>query len=151
MTTSVHLRDLAGDLRGLPKSALITAAQAVEKIAEEEGRPPFRLRGKTVKLTANSEVTVNGDVTRCRVQGVPVGLWVIRDSGARPHLIPKRGRKRKSGYLAGGLRHPVKSPPVVLHHPGSAGKGSWKKVINRAQKIVPQILEEEVHKVVSRG
>jgi hypothetical protein len=127
---------------------MVAAAKVVVKIAEEEGRPPFRLRGRTVKLTAKEKLTTSGDTTRGFVQGVPVGLWVIRDSGAGPHLIPKKVGKQ-GRTLAGNLRHPVRTPPQI-RHPGASGRGSWKRVEKRAVEAVTEIFKEQVHKVVSQ-
>jgi hypothetical protein len=149
VSVSVDLHNLARDIREVPMTSMIAAARAVKTIAEEEGRPPFRKRRRVIKLRAFDRITETGGGIQCLIQGAPVGLWSIRTSGARAHQIPKARRGKKVRYL-GLPNHPVRTPPVVVRHPGSRGNGAWLKVQARAAKVVPAIFAEDVHKLVSR-
>jgi hypothetical protein len=150
-TASIDLHRLAGEIRAVPRTSMIAAAKAVKTIAEEEGRPPFRKRKRAIKLRAFDKITESSSGgTQCLIQGAPVGLWSIRTSGARAHQIPKARRGKKARYLA-LPDHPVRTPPVVVHHPGSRGNGAWLKVQARAAKVVPAIFADGVARVVRSG
>ena len=149
-TASIALRTTAGELRELPRRSMITAAKAVKRIATEEGQPPFRKK-RAVKLRAVDDIRTDAGLTRCRVKGVPVGLWVIRNTGAGPHDIPRARRgKAKPRYLAGrGYGHPVRTPPPI-RHPGARGRGAWRAVVARATDVVPAIFVDDVDALLRR-
>lgn len=132
---------------------MIAAARAVKKIADEEATragAPLRKGKRSIKLRARDEIEGTAGIVRCRVRGFPVGPWVWVTDGAAPHLIP-RARKRaakKARYLGGGLSHPVRVPPGVIHHPGSPPRDAWRKVRARSEKVVPEIFRDDVARVV---
>ena len=117
-------------------SAMIAAARAVKSVAQDEGRRvagPDGLKGKKrrgLKLRARDDIRQAGTVTRCRIQGVSPAGWVWATTGTRPHPI----RRRKRGPMR----------VMVVQHPGTRGRGAWRRVVDRAVRIVPAIFTEDV-------
>lgn len=137
---AIELRRTAGDLRAIPRSGMIAAAKAVKRIAKEEGADVSggdnKLNGKKrrgVPLSAKDEITENGTTVTCRIQGNPGG-WVWVTDGTSPHDI----RRRKKG---------PKRKMLVRHKGTKPGKGAWRKVRARAEKVVPQIFDDAVRDV----
>jgi hypothetical protein len=119
---------------------MIAAARAVKAIAKDEGAAVSggdnKLNGKKrrgIPLRAKDEITEHGDRVTCRVQGNP-GAWVWVTDGTRPHTTRRRkkGPKRK----------------LLIRHPGSSGKGAWRKVRARSTKVVPEIFRTAVKDVM---
>lgn len=133
---SVALRDLAGDLRDVPARAMIPVVKAVKAVAVSEGGRMSRVSKRGVKLRAVDDPLTGkaADVVVWRVQGVPVGPWVWATSGTRPHTT----RRRKRGPLR----------KMTVRHPGSAGRGSWDRVVARAEQIVPDVFADTLDDVL---
>lgn len=145
MRASLELRTIAGELRDIPRTGMIAAAKAVKTIAREEAarvtggdgrmsegtRRGIKLRA--VDLDVRSGSREPGAVT-IRIQGLPVGPWVWRDTGTDPHRI----RRRKKGPKW----------KMTVPHPGSRGVGAWARVVERSELIVPKIFDDAVTKVV---
>lgn len=133
---SVVLRDMAGQLRELPFRAMLPTIKAIKAVAASEGttmslngRRPAKLRAVDRQMPGKGE-----GVIVWRVQGVPVGPWVWQTTGTAAHTTRrrKRGPKRK----------------LVVHHPGSSGRGRWDRVLARADPIVRGVFTDAVAEVI---
>lgn len=138
-TASRNLHALAVELEALPRSSMIAAAKAAKKIAADQGRlegSPLqgkrKRRGITLKARDDIRDTPNG--ATLRIQGIPAGVWVWRNTGTKPHNI----RRRKRG--------PMKV--MTVPHPGTAGLGAWRKVQARCAVVIPRIFVEAVELAV---
>lgn len=160
---AARLHATAGDVATLPKRQMVTAVRAVKAVAADEaGRAgsPWRAhrtrtgkaRRAVVLRARDRMVTADARAAAARVQGVPVGPWVWATSGTRGHLegVPKgvgagplsdrqlaRARRRRPWVRVGGS---YRTPPI--RHPGSRGRGSWKRVTERAAKVVPAVFAD---------
>lgn len=125
---------------------MIAAAKAVKKIADDEAASVTggdgRLTGKKkrgLRLRARDKIEDRGRTTFCRVQGVSPAGWVWVNTGTSSHRI----RRRKRGKFP-------KLRAMTVPHPGTRGKGAWRKVRARAEDVVPKIFDDEV-KAALRG
>lgn len=151
------LRHTLAELAGVPEPAIRAACKAVEQIAAQEGGSitVVRFNGRnakqtTYKLKAKTRIKVTGDVASATVWGTPTGFWVWKNTGTAPHTIGPRRKDTKTKRRAiklPGSTHPVR----VVDHPGTRGRGAWRKVIRRAERVVPQIVANHVHRAVTRG
>lgn len=142
----------------IPAEAIGDACKAVEKIARDVGGSvgPVRFgNGRSSRLTAVSRVKGRGTTeAAATVWGRPTGPWVWATSGTGGHTIPKAGRRgrgkaRGTRYLKGDrYEHPYGKP---VHHPGSGGRGAWRRVRSRAETEVPKVYADAVRKVIGRG
>jgi hypothetical protein len=133
---------------------MIAAAKAVKASAREEAARDIGgdLRMSNVgtrgaRLRAVDTVRGSGSVVQGKVVGLPVGLWSLVTDGADPHIIRRRrGGKRRAqrGVLVIGGR-PVTGP---VRHPGTSGKGTWRRVRRRAERDVPRAYAKAVRQVV---
>lgn len=136
---SRNLHATAVALKALPRSSMIAAAKAAKKIASTEGTAagsPLRghkRRGMT--LRARDDIRPTGDGATMRIQGVNVAGWVWVNTGTDPHRI----RRRKRGPKA----------RITVQHPGTAGRGAWRKVQARAAVVIPEIFRDDVHRAVT--
>lgn len=153
--STASLQSQLDQIARLPRTAMIDAAKAVEKIAREIGGSvgPVSLgkKGRRVKLTAVSRIKGSGDSAEATVWGRPTGPWVWVTSGTGAHTIPKarRGKSRSTRYLKGDrYEHPYGQP---VRHPGASGKGAWKRVEQRAEVEVPKVFLEKARAVMNRG
>lgn len=147
-----QLRRTLAELADVSEPAVKAACTAVEKIAVQEGGTVVLGRKrKRVKLKAITRVKDHGAEVVATVWGVPTGPWVWANTGANPHAIPKRKptAKRPRPMQGDGFEHPVQR--VQVHHPGTGGRGAWRKVVARAERVVPEIIGQAVHEVVRRG
>jgi hypothetical protein len=138
VTASTNLRATAIAIKAVPMSGMIAAAKAVKKVAEGEGRAAGGpLQGKKrrgLKLRARDTIRTSGDTTTCRIQGVSPAGWVWVNTGTARHDI----RRRKRGPMR----------KMTVSHPGTAGRGAWRKVVARAETIVPAIFTDAVSEAV---
>lgn len=141
MRASIELHRIAADVARIPDAGLIAAAKLVKKIADEEARKVASggdLSGKKrkpIKLKARDKgIRPLNDGRAILVHGVPAGPWVWVTSGTAPHTI----RRRKKG--------PMKK--MVVHHPGTRGKGAWGNVIKRSTDLVPRIFQDLADRAV---
>lgn len=123
---------------------MIAAARAVKKIADDEAARVTggdgRLTGKKkrgIRLRARDEISERGTATFCRVQGISPAGWVWVNTGTQAHRI----RRRKRG------KNP-KLRIMTVPHPGTRGKGAWRKVRARSIDVVPKIFIDEVRQVL---
>lgn len=136
MTGSVVLRDLAGEIRALPLKAIRPTVKQIKLIAVAEGGRMVNVSKRGVKLRAVDKLLPGKaeNVTVWRIQGVPVGPWVWKDSGTRAHDI----RRRKRGPLR----------KMTVRHPGTAGAGNWARVVARAEPIVVAVFTAELDRII---
>jgi hypothetical protein len=138
VTASSNLRATAIAIRAVPISGMIAAAKAVKRVADAEGRaaggPLVGKKRRGLKLRARDTIRTAGDTTTCRIQGVSPAGWVWVNTGTAPHAI----RRRKRGPMR----------KMTVRHPGTAGRGGWRKVVARAEQIVPAIFETAVSEAV---
>jgi hypothetical protein len=140
VSVAIELRDLAGDLVELPRRTMIDAAkmakqvvqQAGEAIAGADGMKGKKRRG--LKLRARDTIRGNSArETTIRVQGT-VPAWIWANTGTRPHQI----RRRKKGPMR----------KMTVHHPGTAGRGSWdalcQTIIDRTIVMFDAAVDEAV-------
>lgn len=139
MTASANLRATAVRLEAIPRSSMIAAAKAAKKVASTEGtRAGSPIKGhkrRGMPLRARDTIREAGPVVTCRIQGVNVAGWVWRNTGTAPHAIRRRKRGPRS--------------KVFVDHPGSPGIGAWRRVVERAEVVVPAVFVEDVHRAVS--
>lgn len=143
-TASRNLHALAVTLERLPKSSMIAAAKAAKKIAADQGRlegSPLAgsrvQRGRrAITLKARDDIRDTPTGATMRIQGIPAGVWVWRNTGTRAHDI----RRRKRG--------PKKN--MTVRHPGTRGRGAWRKVQARCAVVIPEIFVDDVHLAVRR-
>lgn len=163
------LRKLAAEVRGVPKAAMLDAVKAVKKIADEEARRDVGADGamshmgyrkakgeatkthKAVKLVLRDNYTERMNQSSVRLSGGGVtGAWKLINAGADVHEIGKtttRGaRKGQARLLSIGNR--VVRGPVT--HPGMKGKGTFDRVVKRAQVEVPKVAELALAKAVAK-
>jgi hypothetical protein len=155
--SSAALRKRLDRLAQVPDIGIRLATTAVERIAEQEavraagGHVTLGKKKRRVKLTAVSRVKGSGNAVAVTVWGKPTGPWVWIDTGTSAHTIPKRKptAKKPRPMYGQGYDHPVQRKQI--HHPGAHGKRAWQQVRKRAEIIVPELLRDEVHKVVTSG
>jgi hypothetical protein len=133
---SAVLRDLAGELRDVPFKAMLPTIKQIKAVAQAEGitmslngRRPAKLRAVDKRMPGKA-----AEVVVWRVQGVPVGPWVWQTTGTGAHTTRrrKRGPKRK----------------MLVHHPGTSGRGRWARVEARAKPIVEAVFTDYVGGVI---
>lgn len=127
------------------------ACKAIETVAAQEGGTVVLGRKqRRVKLKAITRIKGGGNTITATVWGVPTGPWVWKNTGTRGHAIPKRPPtvKRPRPLKGDGYAHPVNKQ---IRHPGSGGSGAWRRVQQRAEKIVPEYIGKAIHEAVSRG
>lgn len=138
-TAAANLHATAVRLHELPRSSMIAAAKAAKKIASTEGTAAGSpLKGKKrsgLKLRARDDIRATPNGATCRIQGVSPAGWVWVNTGTAPHRI----RRRKRG--------PMKV--MTVQHPGTRGRGAWRRVQERCAQVVPQIFVDDVHRAVS--
>lgn len=138
MSVAGELRAMAIEFRNLPMHSMIAAARAVKQIAAQEGAaaggPLVGKKRRGLKLRARDTIRTDGDVTVCRVQGVSPAGWVWVTYGTDPHDI----RRRKRGPMR----------VMTVRHPGTRARGGWDRVADRALRIVPQIFDDQVGRVM---
>lgn len=133
----------------VPDAGIRAAANAVIKIAEQEGGTiTLGKKRRRVKLSAVARVKGKGNNVAVTVWGRPTGPWVWKTSGTTGHSIPKRKpTERKPRPMHGaGYEHPIQR--TQLHHPGSRGHGAWTTVEKRAGRVVPELFHDEVKKAL---
>ena len=156
MTTALGdpLHKLAAEVRGVPKAAMLDAVKAVKNIADNEARRDVGSDGamshmgyrqgkhRSVKLTLRDTLKVGSGQVSVKMTGGGVsGAWALINAGASSHEIGKtttRGKRKGQTRLlsigTGVVRGPVK-------HPGMRGKGTFDRVVKRAQDEVPKAAE----------
>ena len=141
MTASSNLRATAIAIRAVPMSGMIAAAKAVKEVAAQEGKKlagPDGLKGKKrrgLKLKARDTIREAGTTVQCRIQGVSPAGWVWVNTGTAAHQI----RRRKKGPMR----------KMTVRHPGTGGRGGWRRVVVRAERIVPAIFADEIGAAVN--
>lgn len=135
---SVALRNLAGELRAVPFSAMLPTIKQIKAIAAAEGGRMSNVTKRGVKLRAVDRRLPGkaDDVIVWRIQGIPVGPWTWRNTGTKAHTI----RRRKRGPLR----------KMTVAHPGAAGSAAWSRVNNRAEQIVDAVFTRELADVLAR-
>jgi hypothetical protein len=137
------------ELADLPRTAMVTATRAVERIARDVGAQvgPLRLGRRRVRLRAVSKIKGSGATVTATVYGTPTGGWVMATTGTRPHTIAPKGRRgsRTRFLKAARYPHPIGRP---VRHPGSRGRRAWDRVVERAETEVPKIFLAEARKVM---
>lgn len=160
------LRDLAREIEGIPKAMMLTAVKTVKRIAAEEAARAVgadlrmsgvgrRAGGAKLALRDDLEVGSRQTIVRISAPRGSGGAWSIVTYGARGHEIggarsKGRGRSRKQigrrRLVIGGN---VRTGPVK--HPGSRGKGTFERVVTRAQAEVVPACEKAVAEAVARA
>lgn len=137
---SVNLHRLAGEIREIPHTGMISAAKLAKKIVAEEGSRiagADGMRGtkrRGLKLRARDDIRTTDTGATCRVQG-SVPAWIWANTGTAPHTI--RARKRGPGRR------------VLRPHPGMPGWHVWPRVTKRIALVVPEIFRDAVHRAVN--
>jgi hypothetical protein len=143
-----RLHQLAAEVARIPAQVIPAAADAVADVADAEARRAtgdgrmsgMGRRGPRLRTVQRIRTTSSG--ATAEVAGVPAGGWAILNTGARAHtLAPAPGR-----VLAGpGMRHPVAGR---IRHPGSPARGTWRRVVDQAGRIVPDLVADDVARVL---
>lgn len=142
----------AADLSVEAETAMVTAAAELVKTsiaaAVQEDVRNGRVAGAKVGARYDVKVYTGHPVALVKEDG-PLHL---ESNPTQPHIIiPKdtvvgrfRGREaRLSAYWgsAGGAAHPLRTPYGPrwrVNHPGTRGKRTWQKGVERAEAIMPQ-------------
>lgn len=137
MTASGELRRLADDIAALPAAAMARVTDEARRIVDAAAPWPA-MRGKKrgglpVTMASNQRVRLSGGGATFRVQGTVPG-WLWANSGTRGHRIPRRDR--------GELHR------LTVTHPGMRGRHAWARVSAELTRRVPQIVADEMRKVV---
>lgn len=139
MTAAANLHATALRIRTVPKRTLIDVAKAAKKMAADEGtRAGGPLKGKKkrgMRLGARDTIRATATGATLRVQGVNPSGWVWVTEGTRAHTI----RRRKRGPLR----------KLTVQHPGTRGRGAWRRVDAEVSKIVPLALAATLHDAVN--
>lgn len=139
MTAAANLHALAIRVHALPRPALIEVAKAAKRIAADEGAaaggPLKGHKKRAMRLRAFDDIRPTPGGATCRIQGVNPAGWVWVTDGTKPHSI----RRRKRG--------PMKK--MLVQHPGTAGRGAWRKVDAAVVALVVPAFEGAVAKAVS--
>jgi len=138
VSAAANLHAVAVRIERLPRAGLIVVAKAVKKVADNEGSAAGGpLKGKKkrgMRLRAFDDIRDTANGATCRIQGVNPAGWVWVTDGTRPHPI----RRRKRG--------PKKK--MIVQHPGTAGRGAWRKVEARVIPLLGDAFDAEVSKAV---
>ena len=141
MTAAGNLHAVAVAIGDVPRAALIEVAKAAKRIANDQGAAAGGpLKGKkkrAMRLRAFDDIRPTAHGATCRVQGVNPAGWVWVTEGTRAHAI----RRRKKGPKA----------KLTVRHPGTAGRGAWRKVEAAVLELIVPAFNAEVSKVVGRG
>lgn len=139
---SVELHRIAGEVARIPDTGLIAAAKLVKKLADDEAR---RVTGdanmlgnkrRAIKLRARDKgIRPVAGGAAVLILGQPAGPWVWVNTGTAPHAI----RRRKRG--------PMRN--MTVRHPGTSGRLAWRRVVTRAEDLVPRIFVELAGRAVS--
>lgn len=138
MTAAANLHATAIAVGDVPRAGLIVVAKAAKRIAADQGSAAGGpLKGKKrrpMRLRAFDTIRTSGTGATCRIQGVNPAGWVWVTDGTRPHAIRRRkkGPKRK----------------LTVPHPGTAGRGAWRKVEAAVIDLVVPAFNAEVSKAV---
>lgn len=132
------------------EQAVKDAATKVEDIANGIGRPVTirrkkrRMRYDLGAVTKYSTIGTQG--FRAVVYGKPTGFWVWQNTGTSSHEIPKRKSAKRARYLyANGYEHPTS---LQVRHPGSSGRGAWRRVMAQAEQEVGPIFVDAVRRAI---
>lgn len=138
---AIELHRIAGDVARIPDAGLYAAAKLVKAVALEEGR---RATGdgdmaggvrRPIKLRARDKgIRPLNNGRAILVQGTPAGPWSWITAGTEAHNI----RRRKRGPMS----------KMVVHHPGTRGRGTWGAVIKRSEDLVPRVFHDLADRVV---
>lgn len=137
MSAAASLHRLADALAALPADALTRIEDEADRIVAAAAPVPA-MRGKKrgglpVRMARNQHPRLSASSATFRVQGTVPG-WLWMNTGTKPHRIPRRhsGRKAK----------------LYVRHPGMRGRRAWRKVVTQLQQQVPQIVADEIRRVV---
>lgn len=138
MTAAGNLHATAIRIRRVPQTGMIAAARAVKAAAIQTGTqmggPLKGNKRRGLKLRARDTIRLVADGADCRVQGVSPAGWVWVTTGTKPHPI----RRRKRGPMR----------KMTVQHPGTRGRGGWRLVRERAERIVPDIFADELGRAI---
>lgn len=145
-----QLRRQLEALARLPEQATRDAAEHVCDIAAATGGSvTLGKRRRRYQLKARPQFySGRAGEFRCTVWGTPTGPWVWRNTGTRPHAIPRRRRKKARFIHGAGYTHPVNAHNQI-RHPGTAGAGRWRKVIAQARVDVPDVYRAAIGRAVT--
>lgn len=134
------LRQTSRDIREAAETSVDRVAKAAVRNARNAGG---RMADGTPLRAKNRKVRGSGGSTR-RVQGVPVGYWVIKDSGRRGDypIKPRRGKVLDFRNVGDGQPSAV---VAATQGPRTSGDKRWqRKVIEPAQDDLVREVTEQV-------
>jgi hypothetical protein len=138
VTAAANLHALAVDIERLPRRALIVVAKAAKAVAATEGAaaggPLKGNKRRPMRLRAFDDIRDTANGATCRIQGVNPAGWVWVTDGTAPHAI----RRRKRGPMR----------KMTVQHPGTAGRGAWRRVEAKVVPLLVDAFDAEVRKVV---
>jgi hypothetical protein len=138
VTAAANLHAVAIRIERLPRAGLIVVAKALKRVAAEEGAaaggPLQGKKKRPMRLKAFDDIRDTDHGATCRIQGVNPAGWVWVTDGTEPHAI----RRRKRG--------PKKK--MTVDHPGTAGRGAWRKVEARVIPLLVDAFDAEVSRAV---
>lgn len=141
MSAGANLHAVAIRIDAVPRAALIVVAKALKRIAAEEGAaaggPLKGHKRRAMRLRAFDDIRDTATGATCRIQGVNPAGWVWVTDGTKAHPIRRRKKGPKSR--------------LTVHHPGSHGRGAWRKVEAKATQVMREAFDAEVSKAVRSG
>jgi hypothetical protein len=141
VTAGDNLHAIAVAIGDVSRAALIEVAKAAKKIANDQGTAAGGpLKGKkkrSMRLRAFDDIRPTAHGATCRIQGVNPAGWVWVTEGTKPHNIRRRKRGKRS--------------KMTVRHPGTAGRGGWRKVEVAVLDLIVPAFEAEVSKAVGGG
>jgi len=158
------LRATSAAVAGVPATAMLAAVKAVKRVATEEARRDaggdgalshlgYRQgRYRPVKLTLRDDLKVGTGQASARLTGGgATGAWALINAGAVPHVIGATSSRGKRKGQARNLRIGTRWVRGPVRHPGARGKGTFDRVVRRAQAEVPKVVEAELVRAVTKS
>lgn len=138
MSAAANLHATAVAIRAVPRRTLIDVAKVAKKMAADEGKrvgaPLVGKKRRGMRLAARDTIRDTASGATLRVQGVNPAAWVWVNEGTRAHPI----RRRKRGPMR----------RMTVQHPGTRGRGAWRRVADEVARLVPLALADHVRDAV---
>jgi hypothetical protein len=146
---TLNVAEVAGRMRAVEESTAkgmrvtVTAAAMKAKVAISAGAPAsLRGVGKSgAKLGVR--YTLSGSETNPSAKLRATGPWQLIEENTSPHTIGPKRRGRARGRR-GAVVVPGTGPRAVVHHPGTQGKHSWAKGVDRAAPLVAAEMRKQM-------
>jgi hypothetical protein len=136
---TLNVAEVAGRMRAVEESTAkgmrvtVTAAAMKAKVAISAGAP----------ASLGVRYTLSGSETNPSAKLRATGPWQLIEENTSPHTIGPKRRGRARGRR-GAVVVPGTGPRAVVHHPGTQGKHSWAKGVDRAAPLVAAEMRKQM-------